>query len=47
MLLVALARETHVDLLVLAANPRQFTGRPFLGHGGVPARGGPLPLWWW
>ncbi len=28
-----LARENHVDLLVLAANLRQFTGRPFLGHG--------------
>ena len=25
--------STHVDLLVLAANLRQFTGRPFLGHG--------------
>lgn len=28
-----LTRENHVDLLVLAANLRQFTGRPFLGHG--------------
>ena len=31
--ILALAREQHVDLLVLAANLRQFTGRPFLGHG--------------
>jgi Kef-type K+ transport system membrane component KefB/nucleotide-binding universal stress UspA family protein len=31
--ILALARESHVDLLVLAANLRQFTGRPFLGHG--------------
>jgi Kef-type K+ transport system membrane component KefB len=28
-----LARERGVDLLVLAANLRQFSGRPFLGHG--------------
>jgi Kef-type K+ transport system membrane component KefB/nucleotide-binding universal stress UspA family protein len=32
-LIEQLARENHVDLLVLAANLRQFTGRPFLGHG--------------
>jgi Kef-type K+ transport system membrane component KefB/nucleotide-binding universal stress UspA family protein len=31
--ILQLARESHVDLLVLAANLRQFTGRPFLGHG--------------
>jgi Kef-type K+ transport system membrane component KefB len=31
--ILMLARESHVDLLVLAANLRQFTGRPFLGHG--------------
>jgi len=31
--ILALARESHADLLVLAANLRQFTGRPFLGHG--------------
>jgi Kef-type K+ transport system membrane component KefB len=31
--ILALVREQHVDLLVLAANLRQFTGRPFLGHG--------------
>jgi nucleotide-binding universal stress UspA family protein len=31
--ILALAREKHADLLVLAANLRQFTGRPFLGHG--------------
>jgi Kef-type K+ transport system membrane component KefB len=31
--ILSLARESHVDLLVLAANLRQFTGRPFLGHG--------------
>jgi Kef-type K+ transport system membrane component KefB len=31
--ILALARENHADLLVLAANLRQFTGRPFLGHG--------------
>jgi nucleotide-binding universal stress UspA family protein len=31
--ILRLAREKHVDLLVLAANLRQFTGRPFLGHG--------------
>jgi Kef-type K+ transport system membrane component KefB len=31
--ILTLAREKHVDLLVLAANLRQFTGRPFLGHG--------------
>jgi Kef-type K+ transport system membrane component KefB len=28
-----IAREYHADLLVLAANLRQLTGRPFLGHG--------------
>ena len=31
--ILQLARESHADLLVLAANLRQFTGRPFLGHG--------------
>jgi nucleotide-binding universal stress UspA family protein len=31
--ILALVHETHADLLVLAANLRQFTGRPFLGHG--------------
>ncbi len=31
--ILQLAREAHADLLVLAANLRQFTGRPFLGHG--------------
>jgi Kef-type K+ transport system membrane component KefB/nucleotide-binding universal stress UspA family protein len=31
--ILAIAREEHADLLVLAANLRQFTGRPFLGHG--------------
>ncbi len=31
--ILALARERGVDLLVLAANLRQLTGRPFLGHG--------------
>jgi Kef-type K+ transport system membrane component KefB/nucleotide-binding universal stress UspA family protein len=31
--ILRLVRERHVDLLVLAANLRQFTGRPFLGHG--------------
>jgi nucleotide-binding universal stress UspA family protein len=31
--ILRLVREKHVDLLVLAANLRQFTGRPFLGHG--------------
>jgi nucleotide-binding universal stress UspA family protein len=31
--ILALARERAADLLVLAANLRQLTGRPFLGHG--------------
>ena len=31
--ILRLARAQHIDLLVLAANLRQFTGRPFLGHG--------------
>jgi Kef-type K+ transport system membrane component KefB len=31
--ILALVREHHIDLLVLAANLRQFTDRPFLGHG--------------
>jgi Kef-type K+ transport system membrane component KefB len=31
--LLELARAAGVDLLVLAANLRQFSGRPFLGHG--------------
>jgi Kef-type K+ transport system membrane component KefB/nucleotide-binding universal stress UspA family protein len=31
--ILRVAREHHVDLIVLAANLRQFTGRPFLGHG--------------
>jgi nucleotide-binding universal stress UspA family protein len=31
--ILALIREHHIDLLVLAANLRQFTDRPFLGHG--------------
>jgi nucleotide-binding universal stress UspA family protein len=31
--ILAHARERDVDLLVLAANRRQLTGRPFLGHG--------------
>ncbi len=31
--ILELTREKHADLLVLAANLRQFTGRPFLGHG--------------
>jgi nucleotide-binding universal stress UspA family protein len=31
--LLSLAGENRVDLLVLAANLRQLTGRPFLGHG--------------
>ncbi len=31
--ILALVRERQVDLLVLAANLRQLTGRPFLGHG--------------
>ncbi|HVP28806.1 MAG TPA: cation:proton antiporter [Myxococcota bacterium] len=31
--LLALARERDVDLVVLAANLRQLSGRPFLGHG--------------
>jgi Kef-type K+ transport system membrane component KefB len=31
--LLALAREHAVDLLVLGANLRSFSGRPFLGHG--------------
>jgi nucleotide-binding universal stress UspA family protein len=31
--LLALAREEEVDLLVVAANLRQLSGRPFLGHG--------------
>jgi Kef-type K+ transport system membrane component KefB len=31
--LLAIARERAVDLVVLAANLRQFSGRPFLGHG--------------
>jgi Kef-type K+ transport system membrane component KefB len=31
--ILALAREHDVDLIVLAANLRQFSGRPFLGHG--------------
>ena len=31
--LLAIAREHAVDLVVLAANLRQFSGRPFLGHG--------------
>ncbi len=31
--ILQLARESNVELLVLAANLRQFTGRPFLGHG--------------
>ena len=31
--LLAIAREKAVDLVVLAANLRQFSGRPFLGHG--------------
>ena len=31
--ILALARERGVDLIVLAANLRQLSGRPFLGHG--------------
>ena len=31
--ILALARERQVDLLVVAANLRQLSGRPFLGHG--------------
>jgi len=31
--LLSIAREQAVDLVVLAANLRQFSGRPFLGHG--------------
>jgi K+:H+ antiporter len=31
--ILTLIREQHIDLLVLAANLRQFTDRPFLGHG--------------
>jgi nucleotide-binding universal stress UspA family protein len=31
--ILALARERDVDLLVVAANLRQLSGRPFLGHG--------------
>jgi Kef-type K+ transport system membrane component KefB len=31
--ILQIARESHADLLVLAANLRQFSGRPFLGHG--------------
>jgi Kef-type K+ transport system membrane component KefB len=31
--LLSIAREHAVDLVVLAANLRQFSGRPFLGHG--------------
>jgi nucleotide-binding universal stress UspA family protein len=31
--LLALARAQAVDLVVLAASLRQFSGRPFLGHG--------------
>jgi Kef-type K+ transport system membrane component KefB/nucleotide-binding universal stress UspA family protein len=31
--LLALARDAQVDLIVLAANLRQLSGRPFLGHG--------------
>lgn len=31
--LLALARDERIDLIVLAANLRQLSGRPFLGHG--------------
>ena len=31
--ILTLARERRVDLLVVAANLRQLSGRPFLGHG--------------
>lgn len=31
--LLAIARDEQVDLVVLAANLRQLSGRPFLGHG--------------
>jgi nucleotide-binding universal stress UspA family protein len=31
--ILTLARERQVDLLVVAANLRQLSGRPFLGHG--------------
>jgi Kef-type K+ transport system membrane component KefB len=31
--ILALAREREVDLLIVAANLRQISGRPFLGHG--------------
>jgi nucleotide-binding universal stress UspA family protein len=31
--ILALAGERGVDLIVLAANLRQLSGRPFLGHG--------------
>jgi nucleotide-binding universal stress UspA family protein len=31
--LLTLARQHAVDLVVLASNLRQFSGRPFLGHG--------------
>jgi Kef-type K+ transport system membrane component KefB len=31
--ILGLARERGVDLIVLAANLRQLSGRPFLGHG--------------
>jgi nucleotide-binding universal stress UspA family protein len=31
--LLSIAREHTVDLVVLAASVRQFSGRPFLGHG--------------
>lgn len=32
-MLLALVREREADLVVLAANLRQLSGRPFLGHG--------------
>jgi nucleotide-binding universal stress UspA family protein len=31
--LLALARQHGADLIVLAANVRQASGRPFFGHG--------------
>jgi nucleotide-binding universal stress UspA family protein len=31
--LLTIAREREIDLLVLTANLRQLSGRPFLGHG--------------
>ena len=45
--ILALAREREVDLLVVAANLRQLSGRPFLGHGVEDLLARARPRRWW